>query len=113
MIRERTLLNRAAAIEQLLQCVWWLFCVQLMTKNPAKRLGCVQSHGGERAILVHAFFSNKIDWHALEEKRISPPFRPKIVRYISLVFSATCVRGMLHLCHEHDVRSSICNVGEL
>jgi len=56
--------------------------VQFMTKNPAKRLGCVQSHGGERAILVHAFFSNKIDWNALEEKRLQPPFRPKIVRYL-------------------------------
>jgi len=53
-----------------------------MTKSPTKRLGCVSSHGGERAILVHAFFNNKIDWNALEEKRIPPPFRPKIVRYI-------------------------------
>ena len=58
------------------------FCKQFMTKNPAKRLGCVQLHGGERAILVHAFFNNKIDWNALEEKRIPPPFRPKIVRFI-------------------------------
>ena len=56
--------------------------MQFMTKNPAKRLGCVQLHGGERAILVHAFFNNKIDWNALEEKRIPPPFRPKIVRFI-------------------------------
>jgi len=61
-----------------------VFCGQFMTKNPAKRLGCVQSHGGERAILVHAFFNNKIDWNALEEKRIPPPFRPKIVRYLFL-----------------------------
>ena len=57
------------------------FRAKFMTKNPAKRLGCVEAHGGERAILVHAFFNNKIDWNALEEKRIPPPFRPKIVRH--------------------------------
>jgi hypothetical protein len=33
-----------------------------MTKSPAKRLGCVKAHGGERAILVHPFFHDKIDW---------------------------------------------------
>jgi len=68
--------ERIAAVIDHCHC----FCVQFMTKNPVKRLGCVPSHGGERAILVHAFFNNKIDWNALEEKRIPPPFRPKIVR---------------------------------
>jgi len=57
-----------------------------MTKNPAKRLGCIPSQGGERAILVHAFFNNKIDWKALELKQIPPPFRPKIVRLLFLPF---------------------------
>ena len=56
-----------------------------MTKNPAKRLGCVESHGGERAILVHAFFNTKTDWNALEEKRVPPPFRPKIVIILLLL----------------------------
>ncbi|KAK3093554.1 hypothetical protein FSP39_017258 [Pinctada imbricata] len=49
-----------------------------MTKNPAKRLGCVKSQGGEKAILVHPFFHDKIDWEALEQRRVKPPFKPKI-----------------------------------
>ncbi|ELU08618.1 hypothetical protein CAPTEDRAFT_99905 [Capitella teleta] len=49
-----------------------------MTKSPVKRLGCVKGHCGERAILIHSFFHEKIDWEALEERRVKPPFRPKI-----------------------------------
>jgi len=65
-----------------------------MTKNPSKRLGCNQSHGGERAILVHAFFNNKINWKALEEKRIPPPFRPKIVIYFMFYFLTFLLRNL-------------------
>ena len=46
-----------------------------MTKPPARRLGCVPGLG-EPAILTHPFF-REIDWHALENKRIRPPFRPR------------------------------------
>ncbi len=53
-----------------------------MTKNPTKRLGCVKAHGGERAILTHSFFHEKIDWELLEERKVKPPFRPKIVSKI-------------------------------
>lgn len=49
-----------------------------MTKNPAKRLGCVASQGCEEAILHHAFFKD-VDWEALEARKVKPPFRPKIV----------------------------------
>ncbi|XP_052106988.1 calcium-independent protein kinase C-like isoform X2 [Mytilus californianus] len=49
-----------------------------MTKNPAKRLGCVKQQGGEKAILVHPFFHEKIDWEALEQRKVKPPFKPKI-----------------------------------
>ena len=49
-----------------------------MIKNPAKRLGCVPTQGGERAVLVHPFFRD-IDWVALEQKKVRPPFKPKIV----------------------------------
>ncbi|KAH9514541.1 Calcium-independent protein kinase C [Bulinus truncatus] len=49
-----------------------------MTKNPAKRLGCVTSQGGEKAILNHPFFHEKIDWEALEQRKVKPPFKPKI-----------------------------------
>ncbi|XP_006822826.1 calcium-independent protein kinase C-like [Saccoglossus kowalevskii] len=48
-----------------------------MTKNPAKRLGCMESQGMEKAIRDHAFFRD-IEWEALETKKIKPPFRPKI-----------------------------------
>jgi len=73
------------------RCIWALcsncnvnylcaIVVQFMTKSPLKRLGCVKAHGGERAILVHPFFNDKIDWEALEECKVKPPFKPKIVR---------------------------------
>ena len=57
--------------------------LQFMTKKPSKRLGCVMANGGEQAILIHPFFHNKIDWVALEERRVKPPFKPKIVRIIT------------------------------
>lgn len=49
-----------------------------MTKNPSRRLGCVASQNTEAAIQVHAFFK-EIDWQALEQRRVKPPFRPRIV----------------------------------
>ncbi|XP_033624712.1 calcium-independent protein kinase C-like isoform X2 [Asterias rubens] len=48
-----------------------------MEKNPAKRLGCVESQGGENAIRQHAFFGC-ISWDKLEELKVEPPFKPKI-----------------------------------
>ena len=54
-----------------------------MTKNPLKRLGCVQSQGGEDAIRAHPFF-REIDWDALEARKVKPPFKPKIVSFTSL-----------------------------
>ncbi|CAL8090851.1 unnamed protein product [Orchesella dallaii] len=48
-----------------------------MTKNPTRRLGCVAAQGAEAAIRVHAFFK-EIDWEALENRKVKPPFRPKI-----------------------------------
>lgn len=48
-----------------------------MTKNPAKRLGCVAANGGEAAIKVHPFFQH-MDWEALEGRRVKPPIKPKV-----------------------------------
>uniref|UniRef100_A0A665T4W8 Protein kinase C n=1 Tax=Echeneis naucrates TaxID=173247 RepID=A0A665T4W8_ECHNA len=48
-----------------------------MTKNPAKRLGCVVSQGCEEAIKTHPFF-REIDWLLLEQKKVKPPFKPRI-----------------------------------
>ncbi|XP_061562416.1 protein kinase C epsilon type isoform X2 [Phycodurus eques] len=48
-----------------------------MTKNPAKRLGCVASQGCEEAIKTHPFF-REIDWLLLEQRKVRPPFKPRI-----------------------------------
>jgi len=70
--------------------------VQFMTKSPHKRLGCVKSHGGESAIRVHAFFHEKIDWDALENRQVEAPFKPKIVSII--VYSLILVHWLLTVC---------------
>ena len=66
-----------------------------MTKNPVKRLGCVKTQGGEKAILVHPFFHDKISWEGLEQKSVKPPFKPKIVSYC--LFCCYCVGVYIHL----------------
>ncbi|CAL8071006.1 unnamed protein product [Calicophoron daubneyi] len=50
---------------------------KFLVKSPVRRLGCVPSDGGEAAIQRHPFF-REIDWTILEERRIRPPFRPKV-----------------------------------
>ena len=52
--------------------------LQFMQKNVSKRLGCVTAHGGEEAIKHHSFFRD-MKWKDLEDRKIKPPFRPKIV----------------------------------
>lgn len=51
---------------------------QFMTKSPNKRLGCVVAQGLEEAIKLHRFF-REIDWTLLEQRKIRPPFKPRIV----------------------------------
>ncbi|WAR20129.1 KPC2-like protein [Mya arenaria] len=58
---------------------------KFMTKNPAKRLGCFKTHGGEKAILVHPFFHEKINWELLEQKAepVLTPIDPAVVKAIN------------------------------
>ncbi|KAF3841694.1 hypothetical protein F7725_023645 [Dissostichus mawsoni] len=41
------------------------------------RLGCVLAQGLEEAIKIHVFF-REIDWTLLEQRKIRPPFKPRI-----------------------------------
>lgn len=54
-----------------------------MTKNPSRRLGCVAAQGGEAAIQAHPFFK-EMDWALLEQRKVKPPFRPRIVSIVML-----------------------------
>ena len=47
-----------------------------LNKNPKERLGC-NSEYGFREIIEHPFFSS-IDWEALEQKQINPPYLPTL-----------------------------------
>lgn len=71
-----------------------------MTKNPHKRLGCVAAQNGEDAIKQHPFFK-EIDWVLLEQKKIKPPFKPRIVSWSPCHAFYTCVRPGYSVPVEH------------
>jgi hypothetical protein len=51
--------------------------LQLLEKDPIARLGMPTSRHGP--IREHVFFK-PIDWNLLEQRKIEPPVKPKIVR---------------------------------
>ena len=48
----------------------------LLVKEPAQRLGGRPE--GAKEIMRHVFFET-IDWNALQEKKIAPPFKPQVL----------------------------------
>lgn len=48
----------------------------LLVKEPAKRLG--GGPEGAKEIMRHVFFET-IDWTALQDKKITPPFKPQVL----------------------------------
>merc|ERR1719385_116039 len=47
-----------------------------LNKNPQERLGC-HTDSGFMEIMTHPFFKT-IEWEALEQKQIPPPYRPRL-----------------------------------
>ncbi|KAF4798700.1 hypothetical protein TURU_061648 [Turdus rufiventris] len=66
-----------------------------MTKNPNKRLGCVASQNGEDAIKQHPFFK-EIDWVLLEQRKIKPPFKPRIKHIVELPINLCLATGSVY-----------------
>lgn len=52
----------------------------LLNRDPNRRLGV----NGAEEIKRHPFFAKHIDWDRLLAKKITPPFKPSVVRLCSL-----------------------------
>ncbi|XP_070522322.1 atypical protein kinase C isoform X2 [Cardiocondyla obscurior] len=48
-----------------------------LCKDPAERLGCAKRPTGFHDIMTHAFFK-AIDWDMLEQKQVTPPYKPRL-----------------------------------
>jgi hypothetical protein len=75
-----------------LDCTLTMFCYfQFLTSDPTRRLG---ARGDAHSILMHPFFE-RVDWEAVLQKRVPPPFKPEI-RNVSTTASVFifCHKGM-------------------
>ena len=68
-----------------------------MQKSVSRRLGCVLAHGGEDAIQHHLFFKD-MKWKDLEDRKIKPPFKPKIVRADAIYLFMFSYKSRAHFC---------------
>ncbi|KAJ8674961.1 hypothetical protein QAD02_010747 [Eretmocerus hayati] len=48
-----------------------------LNKNPAERLGCSKTANPFVEIMMHPFFK-AIDWEMLEQKQVTPPYKPQL-----------------------------------
>lgn len=62
----------------------FLRCVQLLTRDPNRRLGSGQ--GDAEEIKIHPFFKD-VSWDDVFNKRIPPPYFPTIVRLLSTMLT--------------------------
>lgn len=75
---------------------------QFLTKNPAQRLGCVASEGGENTVTSHVFFA-AIDWEKLNRREIEPPFKPRIVSHLkAFIDSVMMCLSMIMTTHRRN-----------
>ena len=56
----------------------FVFVVELLERDPKKRLG--SSKDDAKEIMNHAFFDN-IDWKKLKNKEIEPRYKPSVKNY--------------------------------
>ncbi|KAK3561464.1 hypothetical protein QTP86_003886 [Hemibagrus guttatus] len=79
-----------------------------LVKCPETRLGCVVSQGQEEAIKIHPFFKD-IDWELLEQRKITPPFKPKITtKKNANNFKTRFIRKKLMLTPTDDSKILLC-----
>jgi len=78
-----------------------------MTKSPSKRLGCVVTQGLEEAIKVHPFFK-EIDWVHLEQRKIKPPFKPRIVSILmcEILRTVALLQNLVRCLHRQHFKAS-------
>ena len=67
-------------------------CLQLLERNPTKRLGCMEE---VEPIRGHAFF-REIDWNLLDRRKLKPPFKPQVV-CVSVETMLCCVKSSMYL----------------